>query len=49
MERLIAALEKNTEAQNAVAGSVNDLLVVIEQGLDEDFDNDPLFPRTLHS
>jgi hypothetical protein len=49
MERLIAALERNTEAQNAVAGSVNDLLVVIEQGLDEDFNDDPLFPPALHS
>ena len=49
MERLIAALEKNTEAQNSLAGSVNDLLVVIEHGLDEDFDDDPLFPRTLHA
>jgi len=50
MERLLAALEANTQAVNSLANSVNDMLVVIETGLDEvEAEPDPLLRPYLNS
>ena len=45
--KLLAALESNTRAVSDLAASVNDLLVVIESGIEAEDEGDALFQQRL--